>query len=373
MSSLDPSEQDQDMLKYANRCQVLSRIEFEKTVNNGISKSLIPSDKFITSNQTKTTNVGQDMQESFSDDKANSYLAVLDSMSKLTHSDKYSESVTEILQTEQERFQFDTLLGNLLQEKHMKPCLDIWTEYMKSKTAKIVEICSTSVTESIHGQIATNPFVKSSYCVATKDPTAFETGSETSKVTEVINWEPGKELPDSLQNVHLIVANNVIRKHKNLRISLRAITGMLDETGFAVVHEVTSNFHVAAPGDGIYCNTFPEFDDLNERTCSIYCDLPKWKQLFSDEGLEIVYEVSDTILSSLFLLRKKLRNTVDKQTMIDITDTSCGWVDEVKSKMEEIASKPKGENLWLRADSNISGILGLVNCLRMEEGGEKIR
>ena len=46
----------------------------------------------------------------------------------------------------------------------------------------------------------------------------------------------------------------------------------------------------------------------------------------------------------------------------------------LKEKVNEHKAKSNDENVWLIAnDSNISGMIGLMQCLRMESGGDQLR
>lgn len=62
---------------------------------------------------------------------------------------------------------------------------------------------------------------------------------------------------------------------------------------------------------------------------------------------------------------------VDTQLdMLEINGFSTEWVEPLKHKMS--ASPADDSRLWLVAH-NPNGVVGLVNCLRLEVGGNKIR
>jgi fatty acid synthase len=140
--------------------------------------------------------------------------------------------------------------------------------------------------------------------------------------------------------------------------------------GFLLVQEVTKNFHLALPLDGFTNDDV--YDDLSSRSCSIYCTDEKWREIFQEEGLEIIYKKSDQFFNTLFLL-KKIDNHSAPQKVINLTDLGCNWVETLKEEILAMQSKPKGDNLWLVADENVNGIMGMVNCLRQESGGDRIR
>ena len=61
--------------------------------------------------------------------------------------------------------------------------------------------------------------------------------------------------------------------------------------------------------------------------------------------------------------------------MIEITADTDKWFDKVKNILaEKKESDDKDDHIWLIAsDSSKNGIIGLINCLRLEPGGEAIR
>ena len=371
-SSLNLCDQDQTTVKYTQYCHIVAAEILKKALDNGISKTHTFSEKLMASTQKASENGIQDTQQLFSDPKANSYLEVLREMSAVPHDDKYSEIVTNTIWKDTETLQLDLLLGNLLHSKYLKHCVDIIAENTFSKGVKAVEVCFDGISKEIFRMLTSHGVLKASYSVATTDPEQFKHDSEKEKLQDVIKWQP-YDNTDNLDRAQIIIANNVLRKHSNVKQTLRHMSELLGEDGFLLVHEVTTNFHVAAPIDGIYCNILPTFDDLNERTCSIYCDVTKWRQMFSEEGFDIIFETSDNLLSSLFLLRRKRSISVEKQTFMDINDSTCSWVEALKSKLKDLNSKPKGENLWLTANTYNSGIVGMMACLWQETGCEKLR
>ena len=366
------ADHDELLVKYAEKCEAAATEEFRKSMNNGFSESPYFSEKLRGSGQTNNMKNINALKELETDpDKTRSYLGALLEMNKIDRDDKYGDYNIDIINTKSEELSHDKLLSNLLQAKYLKPALDIWVENMLNPNPKVVEICTGQQSDSIINWIKSNFFLKPSFCVA--KTLGNNAGNETNEDSEdIVPWELDQDAPERLQNAQLVIANNIIRKHKNVMNALTGISQILNEDGFILLHEVTTNFAVAAPIDGLYSDQVKEIADLDDRSCSIYCDRAKWLKIFEEEGLQVVYEVTDNLLSSLFLLRKKVKNVVENQIMLGINDPECNWVDELKSKVDEVSQRGKGENLWLRADGSRSGILGLVNCL-VRENGDKIR
>ena len=100
----------------------------------------------------------------------------------------------------------------------------------------------------------------------------------------------------------------------------------------------------------------------------------EWMKAFDEVDLEVVAKKSDGILSSLFLCRKHQSPSIPPR-FISIGDRGMKWVDEIKETLVEEEGKPASEEkVWLVADGDqYSGVIGFVNCLKQEPGGNRIR
>ena len=97
-----------------------------------------------------------------------------------------------------------------------------------------------------------------------------------------------------------------------------------------------------------------------------------------NKGFNMICRKSDSIGSIAILFRKIISNNLinpKELQIIPIDSNYEKWFDILKNKIiENKENDKKDENLWLIAnDSSINGIIGLVNCLRLEPGGERIR
>ena len=310
----------------------------------------------------------------FSDTKQHSFLCLLREIEKTSKEIKFVELAKEVFETNSKDLNSDILLSNLQQMEFLKPCLDIVCSNLSSKNIRVLEICKAEMSKKCQECIP--PFVSMTRCVATMDTGLVDQMTEDAPNIEIIDWEPGNKVPEPMVKFNLIVCDNVLRKQANLRIALKGVSEVLNEGGFVLIQEVTSEFRMGTLLDAVNStgNTPKDIDDKDERSSGIYCDVATWRKIFSEEGLEIICEVSDVMLMSLFLLRKQKTNTVEKQDYLDLTTgEKFDWLNQLKSKVEEVSSRQKGENLWLISDDNYSGILGMVNCLRNEPGGDKLR
>lgn len=293
------------------------------------------------------------------------YLSVLQNLFKIEYNEKFVENVDKLITESSESLKMDPLLNILSVPAYLKPCLDLVVENTLVQNLKIVEVSGLNLSEHLMPLIASHPLLQASFSIATVN------GNESIEGVEVLKWSPQDKPPQSLQQkLHLVIADNVLHNQPNIQSALCNIAESLDSGGFLLVKEYTRNYHLALPLDGFFTND--SFDDLSSRSCSIYLSAEKWREIFVSEGFEIIFERSDFYLNSLFLLRKVAALSVSPK-ILAVSNLDCSWVDSLKEEIGLLQSKPKGECLWLTADNNVSGIMGLVNCLRQEPGGERIR
>lgn len=93
----------------------------------------------------------------------------------------------------------------------------------------------------------------------------------------------------------------------------------------------------------------------------------EWEKVFSEASLRLVAVRRSFYGSALFLCR---RQSPSKQPLFLPVDSSdYKWVETLKVMMMEPSDSP----LWLTASQANCGIVGMVNCLRQEPGGSRIR
>jgi fatty acid synthase len=98
-------------------------------------------------------------------------------------------------------------------------------------------------------------------------------------------------------------------------------------------------------------------------------------------GFKLISRKCDSIGSLAFLFRKTIpkdSNRERKTEVLEINENYEKWLDVLKEKVKENIEKKEihneNINIWLIAnDSPINGIIGLMNCLRQEPGGDRIR
>ena len=95
-----------------------------------------------------------------------------------------------------------------------------------------------------------------------------------------------------------------------------------------------------------------------------------------ENGFKMICKKTDSMLFTLVLLRKNDKKIEpNKQTVIEVKAKNYEeWIEPLKELIEEHRLKDDNDNIWLLAnDTSINGIMGLVQCLRLESGGENLR
>ncbi|XP_053392677.1 fatty acid synthase-like [Mercenaria mercenaria] len=358
-----PVKMSQPMEQYASHCKHCAHKGLTNLLtchgNNGLkSKQHIRAVVELSAEQVDSAEISSELD-------SHGFLSVLQKIFSIDYDDNFAENVDKLVTNSHKSLISDPLLNLLTTPETLKPCFDLVVENSLNQRLKILEVSDAGMSSHLMPFAASHPLLHASFTVATAK------GNESIDGVEVVKWLPSVEPLQSLQKkIHLVVANNILHKQSNIRSGLYNISECLEVGGFILIQEVTQNFHLALLLDGF--NKDDIYTDLSSRSCSIYCTAEKWREIFSQSSLEIIYEKSDSCLNTVFLLRKVRKDSVP-QKIVNVTDLGCAWVDNLKDEMLSMQSKAKGENLWLVADENINGIMGMVNCLRQEPGGDRIR
>ncbi|KAH3871939.1 hypothetical protein DPMN_035154, partial [Dreissena polymorpha] len=276
----------------------------------------------------------------------------------------FPSHLDSIVKANQDILKTDQVFTQLLEPKTLKPCLDLVVENIPTLNLRIMEVSGSTILQRAMKLLSTHPTLQTTFTIASHDSI-----KEELEGIEYMKWSPD-EKPTGGKRSHLVIMDNVLHNQHNFETSLRNVQESLEDGGFVLIQEHTKEFHLAFVlekfDDILYEN------DIEGRSCGIYCSAEKWRNVFSENCMDVVFERSDSI-SSLFLLRKCNQSKVTVQRVLNVSEMNFSWVDELKAEIALLQSRPKGENLWLKADVNISGIIGMVNCLRQEPGGDRIR
>lgn len=196
----------------------------------------------------------------------------------------------------------------------------------EDNTGKHIESILAPVVKSILEQ---EPMLSAEVTVITSEPidtSVLERGEIKHAIRDV-------SAGPFAQNVHLVLLHDVLL-YKKTNILDNAIAS-IQEGGFILLEELKGDF------------------DTN---------------LIND--LEIISkQVTDTNI--YLLLRKPIEIPTDA-SVIEITDSNFAWIKPVKDEMKKAEADGHKIYLYVQAEP-LTGLIGMVNCLKQEPGGSNIR
>ncbi|GFV70814.1 fatty acid synthase [Trichonephila clavipes] len=256
----------------------------------------------------------------------------------------------------------DMLSETLLQEKPLREVIDIVLENNASGKLNIAEVsnCSLLLCSKINEVIQKN-CVNVNYTVAHSNLELMDKNCLPSQNVSVSSWDPDNSL--SFKDIDLFVMKYLICSKEEHTRTLKNALATIKDGGFVILLQKTR----LAPAE-IFLSS------MGKTTVPVFLE-PDLEQTFKELKLRIICKKSDALTSTLYLLRKESVKSY-QDSVIRIEEGKYEkWVNELKEEIIEITSHPKDpKRIWLVSEgTNFSGIIGLVNCLRLEPGGTSIR
>jgi len=307
----------------------------------------------------------------------------LEKIFRVANDDDFAQNVNSVVSSSwADIVSTDRLFGFARSDRCFKTCLDVVLENILVDNGddhiQVVE-CDAGTGQAYPHAMAQLSMhsISISYIATDPDP-ARSIDAELAQQLgiDTVEWslEGTKPVPGFASGADLVILANVLHKHDNISKALSAATSLVSDNGFLLIVEPTSNF--AIPWSFfVLSQDVTEMSDIGSRTCGPFCDEQIWTSLLTDAGLTPVAQKSDGVLHTVFLCRKLSSNAVERvHKIIDVDDPSFGWLEEVKALMtEEREGSNANYSVWLRARKADSGLVGMVNCLRRESNGDRLR
>lgn len=255
----------------------------------------------------------------------------------------------------------DILSQTLIKEIPLRTILDIALENISARKLKFAEVTegSTPLSSKISECIQTFGMLNISYSIAHSNTEVLNKDSLPPK-SDVTSWNHEASL--DFKDVDVFVLKYLNSSKKEFKKVLENASACVKDDGFVVVlHRtrlVPAEMFLSAVGETL-------IPIISEN------DL---EQIFKESSLNVICKKSDSLASSLYLLRKSSKISYrDAVVQVNINKYDK-WVDQLREKMVKSAESSANERIWLVSEgSSESGIVGLVNCLRQEPGGSSIR
>lgn len=283
-----------------------------------------------------------------------------------------TEAFKKIFSKYGENLAKDLLANVYLKERFLRSTLDVVMENLNSKKLSIVEVNSSN--EIVHPVVtgflqSSEMSVKIEYTLVHPSPTDLPI-ELTAAEMRMAEWNVAKsKVPLESTNMDLVVYKDVLStanpsENVNLEILLDSIYGITKDNGFAIA---------------LLRNQLTPAEEFLYRIGGLPSPNKREEQFLAAAnkiGFSVISNKSDSMTCSVILLRKTNNaKSSNAQSVIMVDNHKYDqWVDAVKAKLDEHQNKQIGENIWLVAkDTPANGVVGMVNCLRQEPGGDKLR
>lgn len=255
----------------------------------------------------------------------------------------------------------DILSQTMFQEDPLRIVMDIVLENAISKKLKIAEVAETSspLSAKISEVVQTLGVLNVNYLIAHSKPDLLEKNGLSFVNCEVSLWNP-KATPN-FKDVDLLVMKFLNYSGKEYKQIIEKSLATLKDNGFIIVlqrtHLVPAEMFLSAVGETVL--PIHSESDL--------------EQTFKDLNLRVVCKKTDSLTSTLYLLKKPSSLSYEDLVIPIVENKYEKWVDELREKIVKVQSD-NSKRIWLVSEgTNNTGIVGLVNCLRQEPGGTSIR
>ncbi|CAL1290486.1 unnamed protein product [Larinioides sclopetarius] len=256
----------------------------------------------------------------------------------------------------------DTLFQTMLQENPLRTALDIVLENAASRKLKILEIAEASVpfSTNISEFFRTLGVLNVNYLIAHSKPDLLEKSNLPSGNYELSSWNPKSNL--TIKDIDLCVMKFLNYPGQEFKRILENVLETLKDNGFVLLLQRTSS----VPAEIV-------LSVVGEIVLPIHAE-SDLEQTFKDLKLQVICKKSDSLTSTMYLLRKSSDIPYEDVVISVLEDEYEKWVDELSERMTIASMSSDPKRIWLVSEaSNTSGIIGLVNCLRQEPGGSSIR
>ncbi|KAM8947762.1 fatty acid synthase isoform 2-T2 [Pelodytes ibericus] len=268
------------------------------------------------------------------------------------------------LTKENEQLRDDPLFNGLLASSDLKACLDTVLENSNAHKMKIVEALAGNgnMSSYVLSLLNTQPMLQLDY-IAT-DP-ALEILSETENSLKDIGgsvetWDPTGPASSNLTNADLLVCNCSAHLMKSPKQVLPNMVATVKEGGFILLHTLLKGDTLGETIAFLRTQSLQQKEGLLSQV--------EWEEVFDSSSLILVAMKKSFYNSVIFLCRRRVAEKTP--VFLSVEDMDCPWVESLK----EVMSTSVEQSVWLTSMNQAnSGIVGMVNCLRQEPGGHRIR
>ncbi|KAK8766021.1 hypothetical protein V5799_007202, partial [Amblyomma americanum] len=260
----------------------------------------------------------------------------------------------------------DILNTVLFEEDPLRHLLDVAVENTSSKRFRVLELAAEGSDLLLAPWLSSllpmsNPMLKTEYTIAHPRPEILALEEAPGWARKVV-WDPTCASETALPEADLIVVRNAPSERNHLEALAEKLSKLCTDHGFILFWHRTA----LTPAE-IFLSTVGNVPVSHHARATV-------ESVFGACGFCLVGRKCNN-LSTLLLLRKaNVAATLTKQDVVRVNNSRFDWVDTLKATILNCENKPVGKKAWLLADdSSVSGVVGLMNCLRAEKGVSHIR
>ncbi|KAL4648124.1 fatty acid synthase [Arapaima gigas] len=273
-----------------------------------------------------------------------------------------SSELQQTVQGERDCLLQDPLLNGLLDSTALRHCLDITLENTTPGKIKVLEALSADgrVFSRAIGLLNIQPMLCVDYTATDLAADLLAPYQSSFEELGVITgqWDPYKApVPAGLGGVDLVACNCVANPLANPTEIMGNLASATKEGGFVLLHTLLKGDTL---GETV---AFLTSQNIQQSLLS----QAEWEKVFSQASLSIAAMKKSFYGSVLFLCRRQ--SNKPEPIFLPVDSTDYKWVETLKSVLAE----PSDSCVWLTATQAHSGVVGMVNCLRQEPGGNRIR
>uniref|UniRef100_A0A8C5H966 Fatty acid synthase n=1 Tax=Gouania willdenowi TaxID=441366 RepID=A0A8C5H966_GOUWI len=319
------------------------------------NQSLVEKLSFCKGNLTATKN-GMDCP---------GLLQLLETLCMLELNGNLRSEFDQVVQRERDCLLQDPLLHGLLHSPALKHCLDLTLENSTPGKIKVVEAFSDDgqLFSRVVPLLNTQPMLHVDY---TATATSLDLLSSVQASLQELNvasaeWNPwSSPAPGgAVSEADLVLCNQALAPLRtDAAVLVANLASAVQQCGFVLLHTLLKG-ETLGETVAFLCDTEESHAGLLTQT--------EWESVFSEASLTVVAFRRSFFGSALFLCRCRAPN--QQPVFLPVDSTDYEWVDSLKVIMAESSDSP----VWLTASKAHCGIVGMVNCLRQEPAGHRIR
>uniref|UniRef100_A0A670Y7Z6 Fatty acid synthase n=1 Tax=Pseudonaja textilis TaxID=8673 RepID=A0A670Y7Z6_PSETE len=275
----------------------------------------------------------------------------------------YSE-LEQVVAREKLHLQEDALLNGLLDCAELKTCVDVVLENITSHKMKIVEALAGDghLFSRVTSILNTQPMLQLDYTATDRvlKNLALHENDLQEIGASMEQWDPASPPPGGLTNADLLVCSCSLNALSKPAETLSNMAATVKDGGFILLHTLLKGETL---GEIVAFLTSPGLQDKPGLLNQV-----EWENLFKKASLNLVAVKRSSFGAAIFLCRRPL--PTKKPIFLPVDETNYKWIEPLK----EMLAEPSEHSVWLTANNcGTSGVVGMVNCLRQEPGGHRIR